>query len=374
MAHAYTPGLKVSGNTRHRTRRILPIPGKVLVNQGDKVQAQDVVAETFMPGDVTPVNIANKLSMPPGDVVECMLVTAGDRIEKGQVIARTKGIFGFFKVELKSTVEGEIESISDVTGQMIVRGEPLPVRVVAYMTGEIVEVIPESGVVIESDVAMIQGIFGLAGEASGTIRMACGSHDEELTADLIKPDMKDQIVIGGARMTGDAVRKAIQIGASAIVSGGMDDQDVKDILGHDLGVAITGSEDFGTTVLITEGFGEISMAERTFQLLSDHEGQMASVNGATQIRAGVMRPEILIPIDASKAAVEEEKREAGLLDVGTTVRVIRDPHFGVIGSVASLPPEPTALESGSKARVLTVEVESGHELTVPRANVELIER
>lgn len=374
MAQAYTPGLKVSGNTRHRTRRILPIPGQVLVKQGDRVQAQDVVAETFMPGDVTPVNIANKLSLPPSDVMECMLVKAGDRIQKGQLIAQTKGIFGFFKAELKSTVEGEIESISDVTGQMIVRGEPLPVRVVAYMTGEVVEVIPESGVVIESDVAMIQGIFGLAGEAFGTIRMACTKHDEELTADLIKPDMKGQIVIGGARMTGDAVRKAIEVGASAIVSGGMDDQDVKDILGHDLGVAITGSEKIGTTVLITEGFGEIAMAERTFQLLAEHEGQTASVNGATQIRAGVMRPEILIPIDASQATAEDKQYVAGLLDIGATVRVIRDPYFGVIGTVAAMPAEPAVLESGSKARVLTVDVRTGGQFTVPRANVELIER
>lgn len=372
MAHAYTPGLKVSGQTRHRTRRILPIPGEVLVRKGDRVQADDVVAQTFMPGDITPINISNKLAMPPADVIECMLKKAGDRIEVGDSVARTKGIFGFFKSELKSTVAGEIESISEVTGQMIVRGEPLPVRVLAYLTGEVVEVIPNSGVVIESDVAMIQGIFGLAGEAFGTIRLACGSHADELTADLITPDMKGQIVIGGARMTGDAVRKAISVGASAVVSGGMDDQDVKDILGYDLGVAITGSEKIGTTVLITEGFGEIAMAERTFQLLREHEGRKASVNGATQIRAGVMRPEILIPLEPGSISGEESKRESGLLEIGTPIRVIRDPYFGIIGDVAELPSEPAVLESGSKARVLSVKFASGSTVIVPRANVEII--
>ncbi|MDA1012852.1 MAG: hypothetical protein O3A00_00195 [Planctomycetota bacterium] len=372
MARAYTPGLKVSGQTRHKTRRILPIPGEVLVKKGDRVQAEDIVAQTFMPGDITPVNVANKLSLPPVDVIECMLKKAGDRIEIGDAIACTKGIFGFFKSELKSTVAGEIESISEVTGQMIVRGEPLQVRVLAYLTGEVVEVIPNSGVVIESNVAMIQGIFGLAGEAFGTIRMACGSHNEELTADLITSDMLGQIVIGGARMTGDAVRKAIAVGASAVVSGGMDDQDVKDILGYDLGVAITGSEKIGTTVLITEGFGEISMAERTFKLLGQHEGREASVNGATQIRAGVMRPEILIPLEAGVVIDEESKREAGLLEIGTPIRVIRDPHFGIIGDVCELPTEPAVLESGSKARVLSVKFASGSVVTVPRANVEII--
>ena len=52
----------------------------------------------------------------------------------------------------------------------------------------------------------------------------------------------------------------------------------------------------GITVIVTEGFGDIAMAERTFDMLKDHAGDDASVNGATQIRAGVMRPEIIIPL------------------------------------------------------------------------------
>src|SRR5690606_2906401 len=116
------------------------------------------------------------------------------------------------------------------------------------------------------------------------------------TADLISESMRGKIVVGGARMTGDAVRKAISLQAAAVVSGGMDDADLRAILGYDLGVAVTGSEQLGTTLVVTEGFGEIAMAERTFRLLAEHAGAFAAVNGATQIRAGVMRPEIVIPI------------------------------------------------------------------------------
>ncbi len=46
---------------------------------------------------------------------------------------------------------------------------------------------------------------------------------------------------------------------------------------------------------MTEGFGRMTMAKRTFELLRGSGGRKASVNGATQIRAGVMRPEIVIP-------------------------------------------------------------------------------
>ena len=45
----------------------------------------------------------------------------------------------------------------------------------------------------------------------------------------------------------------------------------------------------------------------------------------------------------------------------------------VRASVADLPPEPQTLESGSKARVLEVKLDSGESVIIPRANVELIE-
>ncbi len=374
MANAYTPGLKVTPKMTFRTRRVLPIPGDVLVKVGDKVKARDIVAQTFMPGDVTPVNMANLLSMPPGDVPGCMIAKEGQTIAEGDVLARSPGIFGFFKNEIKSKVAGTIETISPVTGQVIVRGAPIPVQVGAYLTGTVVEVIPNEGVVIEAEVAFIQGIFGIGGETFGPIRMACKEHSQELTEDLITDDMKGCVIVGGARMYYTAVKKAIRVGVAAIVSGGIDDADLKEVLGYDLGVAITGSEQAGITLIITEGFGDIAMAQRTFELLDSHKGHEAAVNGATQIRAGVMRPEIVVPISTAPAAADAGARNvAGLLEVGTMVRIIRDPYFGLIGAVNNLPPEPAVLGSGSKARVLEVRFDSGETVTVPRANVELIE-
>lgn len=373
MAVAYTPGLKVTNRITHRTRRILPIAGDVRSKVGDHVEAEQVVAETFMPGNVTPVNMANILSVPPGEVPSCLTVKDGDKIEVGQVIGESKGFFGFFKADIKSKWAGEIESISKITGQMILRGDSIPVQVKAFLAGKIVEEVPDEGVVIEADVSYIQGIFGIGGEAYGTIAMACDSHTESLTPDKITDDMKGAIIIGGARMTGPSVKRAIEVGAAAVISGGIDDHDLKEILGYDLGVAITGTETIGTTVIITEGFGEISMAKRTFELLKSRVGESAAVNGATQIRAGVMRPEIIIPLSKDKLEVEQEEEHIeGILQEGVPVRVIRDPYFGKIGTVSGLPSEPQVLGSGSKARVLEVSLESSEVITVPRANVEIV--
>jgi len=371
--HAYTPGLKVTARDSIRIRRILPIPGTVKAAKGDTVEARQVVAETHMPGEVIPINLSNLLSMPPADVPEVLLVKVGDMVKPGDVIARTKGIFGMFKSEYKTKDGGLVETISNITGQVILRGAPHPVNVLAFLPGTVVEVIEGQGIVIESDVTYVQGIFGIGGEAFGKIRMACPSPKETVKAKHILPDMKNCVIVGGARMTAEAVKKAVKIGAAGIVSGGIDDQDLKEFLGYDLGVAITGSERLGLTVIITEGFGDIAMADRTWNLLKLREGADASINGATQIRAGVMRPMVVIPMDERVAALARSDRVAGVLDIGYPVRVIRDPYFGLIGKVHRLPPEPRVLESGSKTRVLEVALDSGEPITIPRANVELIE-
>ena len=98
------------------------------------------------------------------------------------------------------------------------------------------------------------------------------------------------------------------------------------------------------------------------------------MNGATQIRAGVMRPEIVIPLtDEEIGRTPSTPAFSGALDIGVPVRIIRDPYFGLIGTVSALPAEPMVLESGSKARVLEVKFSSGEGAIIPRANVEIIE-
>lgn len=375
MSQAYTPGLTVARRVRHRVRRSLPLTGEVLVAVGARVAARDVVARTHLPGDVTPLNLANLLSLTPADLPRCMLKQVGERVAVGEPLARTPGMFGMFRREHLSKIAGTIETVSAVTGQVLIRGEPVPVEVTAYVAGEVVQVLPGEGVVVETQASLVQGIFGIGGETCGPLRPVCDDPAQELGPDRIGPDLKGAVIVGGARTTGAAVRKAIEVGAAAIVSGGMDDQDLRDVLGYDLGVAITGSERVGVTLVITEGFGEIAMAGRTFDLLRSLAGREASVDGATQIRAGVMRPEVVVPVDPSAAGggapVDEESPGGGRLEVGAEVRIIRDPWFGRLGTVTALPPELRELASGSKARVLEVSLASGERAVVPRANVEM---
>ncbi|MCK4915446.1 MAG: hypothetical protein KAS89_04705, partial [Candidatus Eisenbacteria sp.] len=72
MAHAYTPGLRVSEKTVIRKERRLPIKGEVVVAKGDRVTSDSVVARTHLPGNVQLVNVASKLGLPPEDLPSVM--------------------------------------------------------------------------------------------------------------------------------------------------------------------------------------------------------------------------------------------------------------------------------------------------------------
>ncbi|UCD62618.1 MAG: hypothetical protein JSW34_07555 [Candidatus Zixiibacteriota bacterium] len=374
MAHAYTPGLKVTEQLLVVKRRILPLKGEVIVKVGDRVNPDDVVARTHLPGNVVPLNVANKLGIPPEDMSEVMLKKEGDPIKEGETIALKKSIIKWFSSPCQATIDGTLESISSVTGQVLQRGHPIPVEVKAYLRGEVTEVVPEEGVVVQCMAAFVQGIFGIGGETSGTLQTSVSNNTQVLTDDLIVDSMKDKVIVGGSLVTADAIKKAARIGVKGIVVGGFDDKDLRDFLGYDIGVAITGSEEIGVTLVVTEGFGQINMARKTFDLLGENEGKMACINGATQIRAGVIRPELVIPVEDQASAAEAEAAASMQgLAIGSPVRVIRHPYFGRLGKVTELPPQLQVLESESKARVLQVEFEDGQRAIVPRANVETIE-
>ncbi|MDA1190501.1 MAG: hypothetical protein O3A46_02320 [Candidatus Poribacteria bacterium] len=371
MSTAYTPGLAVREGITLRKERKLPLTGDTLVNVGDEVSAETVVARTDLPGSVHLVNVAGALSVPESDVEAFLTIKKGDYVEAGQIVAETKGLFGLFKSQCRAPVGAVLESLSAVTGQAVFRERPTPLEVTAYVRGKVAEVLEGEGVVVETYATFVQGILGIGGETIGEIVVVVESPSAPLTEDRISSEHRGKVVVGGGRIESRAVRKAIEVGAVGIVGGGIDDADLRELLGYELGVAITGTEQLGVTLIVTEGFGDIAMAQRTFRLLQRHAGQLASINGATQIRAGVLRPEIVIPQDR----IGETSDAAGstALQVGAPVRVIREPHFGHVGEVVALPVELHVIETEARVRVVTVALENGEQVTLPRANIELIE-
>lgn len=375
MTHAYTPGLRISEKTTVTSHRTLPLLGDVVVKKGDVLKAEDVVAKTHLPGKVHAINAVNRLGIQPKDLREYMLKKEGDPVQKDEIIAETKPWVKMLKAVLLSPITGTIETISTVTGQILLREPPKPIQVSAYVDGTVTEIMEKEGVVIETTATLIQGIFGVGGETVGELVIAVNKPDDTLTDDRILPAHKEKIVVGGAFIRHDAFEKARRIGVRGVIIGGFNDEDLKKLLGYDLGVAITGSEEIGLTLILTEGFGQIPIAQKTFELLKSRAGAKASINGATQIRAGVVRPEIVIPYETRKlSGAETDKPVDRGMEIGDTVRVIRVPYFGKIGRIKALPFSPQTIETEATVRILEIEFSDGSTVMVPRTNVEMIER
>jgi len=379
MTHAYTPGLRLADKIQIRKDRNLPLPGDVIVKKGDMVKSDDIVARSNLPGKVHSVNVINRLAILPNDLHKNMLKKEGDSVVKDEPIAETRPFIKMFKSICLSPITGIIESVSDITGQVLLREPPKPVQISAYIDGKVVDTIEKEGVVIETNATFIQGIFGIGGETTGELQVIVNSPDDIVKPDDIKEEHRDKIIAGGSIIYFDAIKKALDTGVKGIVVGGIRDKDINELLGYDLGVAITGSEDINITIIITEGFGQIRMAQKTFDMLKHRAGSVASINGATQIRAGVVRPEIIVPYNKEETAgnpaedSSTEDNESAGISIGDQVRIIRNPNFGVLGKVKNLPSELQTIETEAMARVLEVEFPDGKTAIVPRANIEAIE-
>lgn len=376
MAHAYVPGLRVTEVTELKRERILPLKGQVQVELGQVVKAEDIVARTELPGPVKTINVVNLLGIDPSQISDFMLKKIGESFTKGEILAQNRPLLGlkFMQTRITAEFDGVVDSISTVTGQVILRYPPREVKLLAYIDGTVAAVRPSEGCTVATNGSFIQGIFGIGGETSGELVLAVEGPDQMLDAEHIKPEHTGKVLVGGSLFTARAFERAKQVGVQGVIVGGFHDKNLKDILGYDLGVAITGAEQLGLTLVMTEGFGKIRMADKAFQLLSRRAGSRCSISGATQIRAGVIRPEVIIPLPAGKAAREEDHQQENIgTQMGDPVRCIREPYFGRLGRVKRLIPELQIVQSETKVRVLEVEFEDGSVAIVPRANIEMIE-
>ncbi len=374
MGKAFTPGLKVSSSAIVRKCRELPLAGETLVSVGDIVKANQQIARTLLQGELRLIRVAEQLGLPATDVGDSLKVRVGDDVTQGQVLAEVSGFWGLLRSTVSSPITGKVEFFSDTTGHIGVRAAPRTVSLSAYLSGEVVEVVAGRSATVQAFGTYAQGIFGVGGERNGKLEMLSSGAKGRVDVDSLPTSCEGKVLVGGHSPTIKALQKASSLGAVGLVTGSIDDATLREFVGHDIGVAITGDESVPLTLIVTEGFGSIPMGERIFEVLRAVNGQQCSLNGATQVRAGAVRPEIIVPQPGGMSAETPQAVADGALEVGSHVRMIRVPYFGKQAHVTELPSALAKIETGAWTRVLRAKFEDGSEVIVPRANVELVQR
>jgi uncharacterized protein (TIGR01319 family) len=261
--------VKVGDVVAKRHRRLLPpkvyrsgVWGrieKILPNGNLVVREAPELAREY-----TTVNVAQDLGRPAWEIKPYIKVEPGQHVERGQWLASDMrhGDLAFSA----SPVRGKVNRIDTRFGMVVI--EPLleELEVRAWLPG-VVEKVSDRGCTVSSRGTVISGLWGLGGEAAGSL--------------TVRDAAPGRVVV--RHFAGrDALAEFKQKGVAGLVTGGIN---LEDMVGADPGF----------TVVVIEGFGQRVLPAEIMEAMEAHEGKLALVDGTTQLRVGVIRPRLILP-------------------------------------------------------------------------------
>jgi len=242
-----------------RIERILPDGVMVVREKPEKAR------------EYTAVDVAEALDLEPEKIKPYLKVKPGDELEREQWIA---AIMETGDIKLcKSPVRGKVNRIDWKLGMVII--EPLLEELEVYSwLPSIVETVTDKGCVVSAQGTVIQGVWGTGGERYGTMQnVECRMQNSECKEGaVVVLDFAD------AKMLARLKERRV----AGLITGGVNLQDVLDPFP-------------GFTVVVLQGFGEQKIAPEVLDLLKGHDGKLALLDGTTQLRVGVKRPQVILP-------------------------------------------------------------------------------
>ncbi|MDX9865706.1 MAG: hypothetical protein RBT34_12960 [Anaerolineaceae bacterium] len=339
--------------TKVRRARLLPTNGRVLVKAGQSVTASDVVAETRLQNKHTLVDVQRDLNMTSAaETREVIDRKLGERVQEGDVIAETGRLF---RRVVRAPVSGVIVMIS--SGQVLMEADQPPFRLKAGLDGEVTEVLPEQGVMVETNGALLQGVWGNGKISQGLLLNLTQSAGDELTPPKMDVSMRGAIGFAGWCGRPEALEIAAQLPLRGL------------ILGSILPGLIPLAEKMDLPIMVLEGFGQIAINHIAYDLLITNVQRSIALNTAPWNRFTGSRPEAIITLPAPA----ESSPEIDIFKPGQTIRVQTAPYCGQTGILSNILPGLTTLDNGLRTQAAIVRLRENNEITVPLANLDVLQ-
>jgi hypothetical protein len=353
----YPAETQVTPLTNVRRERVLPAPGEILVRMGDQVEPMQIVAQANVPGNSHMLPVARLLNVTSSQVKRYLQVQIGERVERGQILARRGRLWG---PKIHSPIDGWV--VFSGGGRLLIEAEAALFELKAYIPGTVTNVVEPHGVVIETTGAVVQGVWGAGEEGLGVLKQMVERHDGVLHGRAIDPSCHGMILIGGAGLDAEAIEQAQTFKVRGIIVGSISPELIAQL------------EDVQFPVVVTEGIGDIPMSPPIFQLLATNNGREAALSGRVQPRWPTLRPEVIIPVPAERMSASSSRRsQPGTpLSVGDQVRVVRAPYIGAVGKVLALPEQVRQIETGARVHGAEVDLGQGEPVFVPLLNLEVL--
>jgi len=349
----YPSAFKVVPYGRVSLERLLPFPGEVLVEPGQRVEPMDVVARAHMPSQIRILHVAQRLSIAEEDLQKCLLKEPGERVEKGEVIA----VVGRWPFRRLCRAPGEGRIVNEAHGRLLLEISPSTYELRAYLKGVVTQVVSRRGLAIETSGAIMEGAWGTGGEAFGVLKMLGRAPEGKLVPEAIDMGYHGAIVVVESWATKEGLGKAEEIGVRGMILGSLPSS----LVGF--------ASSLSFPVMIMEGFGEIPISRPLFSLFQQHASREACMASGVPYGVRLLRPQVIIPFLRDE---EAPRGEGPALKEGTLVRLVREPYLGRVGYVASLPPQKRKVEWGVEVEGVEVDLEEGERVFVPLANLELL--
>lgn len=336
-----------------RRARLLSSPGKVLVRVGQEVNATEAVAEVPPRQNHLLLDIPAALGIPRSQFSKTIIDRkVGEKLEEGDVIAESGGLF---KRVLRAPAASKVLMI--MNSVMLLELQEAPVPLQAGLSGTVVEVLPDRGVIIESTGALIQGIWG-----NGRINMGGLVTLTESASGSLSADRLDMSLRGGVGLAGCCREKSALLAAANLPLHGL-------ILGSMSADLIDTALEIDLPIVLLEGFGDIPINKKAYKILTTNEKRDVCIHAASLDHYLGERPEILIPLSAAAEFPPETSR----FRTGQEVRVLCGPYQSFIGTLEKMNDEPVELPNGLRTKIATMRLENNEIVTIPIMNLEVLE-
>jgi hypothetical protein len=334
--------------------RKLPFPGTVSVRLNERVRARDVVAESEQPKKHRLLDAARSLGIPEHEVHKSLVRDRGDRLDRGEIIA---GPVGMARRTLRAPEDGRIVAINGGKILFAVRGDSLRLR--AGFPGVVVGTDGTTMVRLETSAALLQGVWGNGIEDFGVMRLVGGSPDQPLTRDELDIELRGAVIVAGYCMEQSVLEQARALSARGLIIGGLNSE------------LIPFAMELDFPIVVLEGFGRIPINRVAYELLLSADGREAAVDGKAMKPYSVIRPEVIIPLPAVNPVRPPE--EVVPLAAGIQVRITHGQHRSKVGRVEEILSNAVSYPSGILARSVKVDTGDAGVLTIPIANLEILQ-
>jgi hypothetical protein len=217
-------------------------------------------------------------------------VSPGKTVEIGSLLAG--GLAG--GACMRSPAFGRVAEVSKKAGTITIIPLYHPTEVRAHIAGTVTAVEAGESVEITATGHLVQGAIGYGGEKVGVLRVIDAAGDGNLDVRHLPETLAGEVVVAQGSATAEAVRGCVERGAVGLVLGGLDHGTLSEFVGDDALRRFGTQADTPMTVILMQGFGEARMGESVFGQLRALDGRRASLDGSTQLRAGVVRPEVIV--------------------------------------------------------------------------------